>query len=329
MDKRRPAQWLARSARYGLRSRSPAAFGFAVLCVAVATVLRLAVDLVAPNAVPFATYFPAILIATFVGGRTAGAFATVLSIAAAWYLFVEPRYSWGVNPAETVSVLLFLAAALIIMWIADQYRRVLRRLDEEEHYRQVVVEELGHRVKNKLATIHAILRHELRAQDANWQSVSGRLRALSAADDFLTEADMSGVELRELVARELQPYGENRVRMRGAPLTLHGKLSGVLALILHELATNAAKYGALSTEEGHIDIGWREDKGEIAIEWTENGGPAVTPPDRRGFGSSLIERSLDGLRGTAELQFPASGAVCRIRVPKAPPREAGERAAAE
>ena len=328
MKKRKPAERLVQLARHGVRSRSPAAFGFAVLCVAVATLLRLAVAPIAPGAVPFATYFPAILITTFVAGRTAGALATVLSGVAAWGLFIEPRLTFTIDRTEAVSVLLFLGAALIMMWVADQYRRVLRRLDEEETYRQVIVDELGHRMKNKLATIHAILRHELRTQEKIWSSVSGRLRALSAADDFLTDADGTGVDLRDLVGMELQPYGEKRVRVRGGALILHAKLSSVLALVVHELATNAAKYGALSTEGGRVDIAWREDKDVIAIDWVESGGPLVTPPGKRSFGSSLIERSLITLSGSADLQFPPSGVICRIRAPKAPPPEASEDAAA-
>jgi two-component sensor histidine kinase len=328
MKKRKPAERLVRLARHGVRSRSPAAFGFAVLCVAAATLLRLAVDSIAPTAAPFTTYFPAILITTFVAGRTAGALATVLSVATAWALFVQPRFGFALDRAEAVGVLLFLAAALIMMWVADQYRRVLRRLDEEEHYRQVIVDELGHRMKNKLATIHAILRHELRTQDKIWGSVSGRLRALSAADDFLTDTEGTGIDLRQLVAMELQPYGEKRVRVRGGPLALHAKLSSVLALVVHELATNAAKYGALSTEGGCVDIAWREENGKIAIDWVESGGPAVIPPGKRSFGSSLIERSLVVLGGTADLQFPPSGVICRIRAPKEPPPETSENAVA-
>src|SRR5690242_20667954 len=106
MKKRKPAERLVQLARHGVRSRSPAAFGFAVLCVAAATVLRLAVDPIAPGAVPFATYFPAILITTFIAGRTAGALATVLSVIAAWWLFVEPRFSFALDRSEAVSILL-------------------------------------------------------------------------------------------------------------------------------------------------------------------------------------------------------------------------------
>jgi two-component sensor histidine kinase len=313
------AERVAFYARHGLRPHSPAAFAFAILCVGIATLVRLLVDVVTPQAVPFATYFPAVLAATLIGGRTAGGLATLLSAVIAWYVFIPPRFVWTViTRPEGISLILFVVACSTIIWIADQYRRVLRRLDEEEHYRQVVVGELGHRVKNKLATIQAILRHELRSDAKTWDSVSGRLRALSATDDLLLQPDRDSIEMRELLALELNPYGENRVRMQGGPLRLRGRVPSVLALIVHELATNAAKYGALSVEEGCVSIAWRKEAQEIAIDWKESGGPVVTGAERRSFGTNLIERSLDGFSGSARIDFPRDGLLCRIRFPCEP-----------
>lgn len=312
-ERNRVARWGA-ALRRGLRPRSLAAFGFAILCVAAATLARMAIDLIAPNAVPFATYFPAILLATLAGGWLAGAFATLISATVSWYMFVPPRYQW-VSPTsdDLVSLTLFVLAALAVMWVAEQYRRMIRRLDEEEHYRQVVVDELGHRVKNKLATIYAILHHELRDQKDIWDSVSGRLRALSAADDFLVKSDGNGVDLKQILTLELTPYDLGRISMRGEPVQLRDKLAVVLALIVHELSTNAAKYGALSLPAGRVDISWRADGDHIALDWVESGGPAVTRPKQRSFGSKLIERSLDAFDGAATILYVPTGVVCRMR----------------
>jgi two-component sensor histidine kinase len=304
-------------ARRGLRPASPAAFAAAVLCVAAATVIRLMLDAVAPNVVPFATFFPAVLGATMVGGVAAGIFAMVLAAGTAWWAFVPPRFTWdGVSLTHVVDIGLFLVAASVIIWIAGEYRRVVQRIEEEEHYRQVMVDELGHRVKNKLATIYAILRHELRGHSDIWHSVSGRLRALSAADDFLVRADNGGVELREILQMEMEPYDSSRISLSGEPVLLFSKMPTVLALVFHELATNAAKYGALSTPGGRLSVSWEKRGDDVAIEWVESDGPEVATPSRRSFGSNLIERSLGGFGGSAKLEFAPTGVVCRMTLPK-------------
>lgn len=313
--------------RRGLRPRSPSAFAFAALCVAVAALVRLAIDLVAPGAVPFATFFPAILAAALVGGVAAGIAATLLSAFTSDWMFVPPRFSLAIpRNDDLVSMAMFIVAAAAIIWIAEQYRAAVRRLNEEEHYRKIVVDELGHRVKNKLATIYAILRHELRRHPAIWDSVSGRLRALSAADDFLEHADSHGVELQQILEMELEPYGTGRYNLRGEPVQLYAKLPTVLALVFHELATNAAKYGALSTPGGRLDIAWRSTEGRIMLDWVEIGGPPVTAPQRRSFGTNLIERSLGGFGGSAKLEFKATGVVCRLELPSLNPPQANDAA---
>lgn len=303
--------------RRGLRPGSPAAFAFAILCVAAATVLRLAVELVTPNVTPFAFYYPALLITTLVGGAAAGAFATFASVLVVWWAFMPPQFRWSpLTTDQVINLCLFVAASALIIWVASRYRSMVRRLEEEERYRQVVVDELGHRVKNKLATIYAILRHELRGHDDIWHSVSGRLRALSAADDFLARSDGKGVELRQILEMELEPYDSSRISLQGEPATLFGKLPTVLALVFHELATNAAKYGALSEQTGRLAISWRANGDQIALDWVESGGPTVSEPARRSFGSNLIERSLDSFGASAKLEFAPQGVICRMLLPK-------------
>lgn len=302
--------------RQGLRPGSVPAYSFAVACVLAAAAVRMLIDLAAPNAFSFAIFFPGVLIATLVGGLGAGVFATLLGAVVSWFVFIPPRLEWSLSAKDHfTSVCLFLFAAALIVW-AHQYRVVLRQLAEEEEYRKMVVDELGHRVKNKLATIHAILRHELRGHDDVWKSVSGRLQALSAADDFIVEADGQGVDLRRILEMEMEPYGAARITMRGEPLPVYSKLPSIMALMFHELATNSAKYGALSSVDGRVDISWSKADDTVSIIWTESGGPKVTPPSRRSFGSNLIERSLDGFGGKAKIEFAETGVICWIRLPK-------------
>jgi two-component sensor histidine kinase len=317
MKKRELAIEVRAAVRRGLRPGSPAAFAFAFLCVAAATTLRWAVDLIAPDATPFATYYPAVLIAALVADVSAGTFAALLGAFMSWWAFIPPRLEWSIASKDHLtSVMLFLAAAALIIWVASQYRKVVRQLDEEERYRQVVVDELGHRVKNKLATIYAILRHELRGHNEIWHSVSGRLRALSAADDFLVKSDGKGVDLRQILEMEMEPYDSSRISLHGDPVLLFAKVPTVLALIFHELATNAAKYGALSAPGGRLSISWRTAADQTEIEWVESGGPEVIVPTRRSFGSNLIERSLGVFGGAAKIEFVRSGVICRMTLPK-------------
>jgi two-component sensor histidine kinase len=309
--------------RGGLRPGSVAALSVAIVLVALATLLRLVIDVFVPTAVPFATYFPAVLLATLIGGVSAGLLAMLVGAVVSYWIFLPPNFYLGPVTADViVDFGLYAFASLTIIWIAELYRRVVRKLNEEEYYRQVVVDELGHRVKNKLATIHAILRHELRGHEEIWDSVTGRLRALSAADDFLVNSEESAIDLKQILTMELGPYGSANVTMRGEAIRLFAKVPAVLALVFHELATNAAKYGALSTPGGRLDISWAHRGDDVVVEWVETGGPPVIAPSRRGFGSNLIERSLDGFGGSAKIDFAPAGVICRIRFPHTPARPA-------
>ena len=304
--------------RRGPRPGSLEAYGIALACVLAATLVGLVIDMVAPHSIYFATYIPALLIAALVGGLAAGTTATLAGGFVVWWMFFEPRFTFAiVEKNHFIGIALYLFAGALIVWTANQYRLLLTTIDEEEKYRRIVVDELSHRVKNKLATIYAVLRHELRGQPEIWDSVSGRLQALSAADDFIGRDEEAGVEMKMLLDMEIEPFGEERFTCSGPQVRLFGKLPTVLALVFHELTTNAAKYGALLKPDGRIHIGWQMQDDAFEIAWTESGGPEVMAPLRRSFGSHLIERSLDGFGGEARLEFAPNGVICRIRLPAA------------
>lgn len=314
--------------RRGPRPGSLEAYGAALACVLAATLLRLLIDLISPGAVPFVTFFPALLIATLVGGAAAGLVATVLGAVLSWWLFIEPRFSWVLADKDhVVSVVIYLFSGALIVWASNQYRVVVARIDEEEQYRRIVVDELSHRVKNKLATIYAILRHELREQPDIWGSVSGRLQALSTADDLLSRGEDGGVSLQQILMTEITPFGDGRIVITGPQVDLFGKLPTVIALMIHELATNAAKYGALSMSGGRVQATVQPMGDSVEILWRESAGPPVTGPSRRSFGTKLIERSLDSFGGSARLEFNPAGVVCRIVLPTAQARVRSDSAA--
>ena len=186
--------------------------------------------------------------------------------------------------------------------------------------------ELNHRVKNTLATVQAIASRTLRGADpAIWRSLEERLVALAAAHDVLTRESWTGADLDDVVAAALAPCGGNQAaifRVSGPLLRLSPRATLALMMGLHELLTNALKYGALSVASGNVEIRWEVAKGAeplLRLIWTERGGPLVAPPTRRGFGTQLIERSVaQDLGGIARIDFGyPEGVTCRIEAPLA------------
>ncbi|MCF4125841.1 PAS domain-containing protein [Methylobacterium sp. SyP6R] len=185
--------------------------------------------------------------------------------------------------------------------------------------------ELAHRLKNVLAVVQSVTRQTLRnATDLRnaGESLSARLVALGTATDVLTNAAWRSADLRQLIEGALSPHGSigKRIRLAGPALTLQPQLAVALALALHELATNAAKYGSLSNDTGIVDVRWHEEgtgpEARFRLDWREQGGPPVTAPARRGFGSALIERTLSAyFGGTAEIDYRPDGLVFALDAP--------------
>jgi PAS domain S-box-containing protein len=197
-----------------------------------------------------------------------------------------------------------------------------------EEHQQVLINELNHRVKNTLATVQSIASQTLRntpSITAARPALEERLFALSRAHDVLTRENWEGAGLIEIVWEALAPYRherENRLHLEGPDVRLSPRMALATAMALQELATNAVKYGALSDAGGQVRIAWgvtRENGGQrLHLTWSESGGPPVKPPQRRGFGTRLIERSLaQDLSGTVEIEFAPTGVVCTVNAPLA------------
>jgi PAS domain S-box-containing protein len=208
--------------------------------------------------------------------------------------------------------------------------RVLQDVTERkaaERRQRLLIDELNHRVKNTLATVQSLASQSMRSAptpQAFFEGFEGRLIALSKAHDQLTLHHWESAELRELLSASLAPYldpAAERVVMRGGTIVLRPRAALTLAMAFHELTTNAAKYGALSASGGHVDIHWhRQNDADAAprlrIEWQESGGPPVAEPQRRGFGTRLIEHGIvSDLGGHAELAFAPGGLRCTIDIP--------------
>lgn len=204
-------------------------------------------------------------------------------------------------------------------FVVETNRDITERRKADE-IRNLLVGELNHRVKNTLAIVQAIAAQTARTSSTIDQFIAGfngRLQSLSSAHHMLTEAHWSGASLRELVVSQIAvSAGEpHNVEILGDPVFVPPQTALQLTLMLHELATNAVKFGSLSRPQGRVTISWTVEGGEtprIVLLWTERGGPPVTPPVARGFGTLLLERSgkLPHLR--AWLEFDPDGVVCRI-----------------
>ncbi|HEY8382073.1 MAG TPA: PAS domain S-box protein [Microvirga sp.] len=202
--------------------------------------------------------------------------------------------------------------------------RDITRRKEDETRQRLLLGELNHRVKNTLATVQSIARQTLRhAEDpAVFQErFEDRLLALSQTHNLLTSESWERASLRALLKQELAPYGKARCRYDG-PADVHLAPRAVVALgmALHELTTNAAKYGALSVETGRVTLDWSVSGGlfeRLRLEWREEGGPPIAaPPARRGFGSRLLERGITAeLGGTVDLDFAPEGLRAVIELP--------------
>jgi two-component sensor histidine kinase len=199
--------------------------------------------------------------------------------------------------------------------------RMATTIARGEMLHNLLIEELNHRVKNTLALMQAIAVQTFRSASRDERTkFEGRLSALAEAHNLLSQEKWAGSELRDVIARAVQPFllsSPDRIRMSGPTVPLSPRLAVVLSMIVHEIATNAAKYGALSTEAGRVTLDWevitQAPKPRLRLIWTEIGGPPVTAPVRRGFGSRLIERSArDQLGGEATVDFLPRGVVCTV-----------------
>ena len=185
-----------------------------------------------------------------------------------------------------------------------------------EQAKELLLHEIKHRVKNTLATVQAIASQTFRgAPPEESDAFVSRLHALSGAHDLLTQQSWEAVDLRQVLRRALRPFSEHdhdRFTIDGPDMQLDSGKALLLAMAMHELGTNAVKYGALSQAGGCVQVCWElvETDGvpaRLRIRWQETGGPPVTPPARKGFGSRMIERALQGHQGAACFDFAPEG----------------------
>ncbi len=295
--------------------------GFAASCLALATAARWCLSLIRPD-VFFTPYFPAVFFATAFGGYRLGIATAIIG----GTLGVTVSFSDApADFARLALLVIYLIVCGLTIWgvehyrsVAAQQRQISKRLMQEELYRKLVVEEFQHRLKNKLSTIHAVIHLVLQDQPQIWAGIDQRLRALSAADDMIARVDGTGCDIKDLLISELGPYGHVRFTLNGSPLFLPAKLAVSLALMFHELATNAGKYGAFSSPRGLLQVSWSVSDDRLNIIWDETEGPPVETIGQAGFGTKLLKSALTPFNGKTEITFLRTGVHCTMqcRIPR-------------
>jgi two-component sensor histidine kinase len=303
--------WLPRLAER-IQPYSIRAMGVGALCFASAAAVQVLARW-AGGSVMYSTYFPAVLIAGLVAGLPAGVVVTVAALVTVWWAFIPPSFVFnplGLN--QQLDLAVFLLSSACILAVTKSYRAALRQVRKQERERELVTRELEHRGKNTYAVIDVIVQKTLETEPELANIISGRIRTVKYANDLLNHTARHTVFLKTLLLHEFLPYGEARFYAEGVEVELSPDAARHLALVFHELVTNAAKHGALSKPDGRVLISWKEVDGVIRLEWTEQGGPVVSPPTKHGFGSKIVTQSLKSVSGSITPTFAPEGLHCSI-----------------
>lgn len=317
------------------RSGLVATYVASLIVFAIALAIRAWFDPVLPAGFPFLTFFPAVVICGFVFGLRQGVLVAALSGVSAWYFFISPgRFDFSMGTLLAMGLYVFVVATdlTLIYLVTRAYRQEITTREEIQRLaeqQEVMAQELDHRLKNIFATINAIISLSLKnasSADELAARLRDRLTALGRSNLLLRGLrEGEDASLQSVVFQALEPFaivGTPRFSANGPRVPIGGQTVVVLSLILHELGTNAAKYGALSMQNGHVALNWSIEAStdateQLVITWRESGGPVPTPPlaGAGGFGSTLMKRVIAGVRGQTEMTYPETGAVIRMTLP--------------
>jgi two-component sensor histidine kinase len=290
------------------------AYGIGIIAVVIATLIRLALKGHILSGTPFITFFPTVVITTFFCGLWPGVVALAFSAAAAWYFFLPPIYSFALDFDATVALMSFVFLAAIDVAIVALLNITIAKLLEQEKAAMLLVHEVQHRTNNLLTVVQSIAQRSLSADQSlaqGKQLFEARLHALARTHRRLTNSRVDAVGLDEIVKSELEVFS-SRTTIQGPPIFLRYEQAQRFALAMHELATNAAKHGALSVPHGKVQIAWTvTEAGKqhlLKFFWTETKGPLSALPMREGFGTILLKTTFPGIR----LDYSPDGFRCEF-----------------
>lgn len=307
-------QYFSSLARRGFRPNSPSGVLFGIACVAAAAAIRWLLGMAFGNTLQFVPFFPAVILTALFAGALPALLALALSVLVAWYLFVTPYGFGALSATQSANVALYIASGLFVVWLAQLFRNAVRDLQAEQAQREMILAEVEHRARNMGAMGAAIVQFSLKDNKEAAALINSRMKTLQATNDLITKSPQLQADIETILRQELSPYDLSRCVLNGSPLRLPSNAARAVALIVHELITNAVKYGALSQDGGKLNLSWSEKDGALDIEWNEDGGPKITAPARSGFGTKLIDTTVAGLNGSIEREFRESGLFCRVRV---------------
>lgn len=285
----------------------------------VATGLRAAINSVIGHSLPFITYFPFLLAAAIWGGARGGAIALIVStIGAGWFFFPpgDPLRPWALG-SFLVSGGVIVAAGALLAEAVRMSRDRQRRLEATDAELRTLVGELAHRSRNALFVLRGIVSQSLRRAHTLAEAeamIIARLDALGRAQDEVLKAGGGPTPVAALLVRSLEPFDLKRFDIECDAALISANAAPAVCLVANELATNAVKYGALSTD-GRVSVRCRRERDTARITWREVGGPKVSPPEAHGFGERLLEKAFEPHRGRAVRRFEAMGVVCEIELP--------------
>lgn len=288
--------------------------------------LRIALSPWMDGETPFALVYVSVAAATILAGWRAGLVALLSGHCLIWYVVFAPHYSFALtSPKAAVAIGVTMVSELLVLAVIAYYQREIHAADiarlQIDAERQLVVQEMNHRVKNTLAVVGGIARQTFREAPAQISAdFQSRLTALAHAHDLIAQRHDDRVSIDCLVQTCMQPFcpsAQDRVRMAGPRIELSPALAVNIALGLNELATNATKYGALSVDHGLVRISWSlSESSLLSLTWVERGGPEVKAPTRKGFGTRLIQSGLRAQSGgRVDISFDPAGVVCTIVTP--------------
>ena len=292
---------------------SAEALAIALICLAGATALRFLGSWTNSDFL-FATYFPAIMAAGLLAGIPAAVGVTIASAIIVRLFFVPPYLQAGShNYSEYIDFLMYLISAALTVCFAHYCRVVLKRLHKRNLTNEILARELQHRSKNVCAVLDVIVRKSLADDPERAKKLFGRIKTMMYANELLTTPQPQLLTLKKLLLQAFVPYGDDRLETSGPEIFIEPEAARHLILLIHELVTNAAKYGSLSRLSGRVLAEWQEDDGTILLKWKESGGPRIDLPKREGFGSQLAAACLKALSGTIQQDFAPDGLACSIK----------------